>query len=431
MPPTTPSRHAMLSRRTLLGGAALAPFMGPFRHVRVYAQATDKPIKIGLTHDASGQFGASGQSERRGTIMAIEEANARGGVLGRKLTSVWQDTETTPATGSRVAERFVTREQVAFVVGAVQSGVANAISQVCQKYGVIYFNTNSSSTTESGKDCHRTKFMWDGNSHNFALATVKASVDKFGKNWLLLTNDYVWGRDASAATRSTLERYGGKVVDEILVPVGTRDFSAILLKAQQIKPDVVAPAIGGDDFKALRQQIVDTGLHRKLVFSSTAVPDWPDAWPLGPEGVFGVFPTTWYHLLPLPGVPEFNQRYRQRWADAPQPVPGNVYYNGYYAMRELIRAIERVGSTNNIKIIKTLEGLKMPARDRMQHHDAWIDPSSHHVQQTVYLGARNFEPRDKTDLFKIEGWAKPHDVVSESEKDCKLESYESTPTYEM
>ena len=107
------------------------------------------------------------------------------------------------------------------------------------------------------------------------------------------------------------------------------------------------------------------------------------------------------------------------------------YYNGYYAMRELVRAIERTGSTNNIKIIKSLETLRMPARERMQHYDAWIDPNSHHVQQTMYLGSRNFEPRDKTDLFKIEGWTKPEDVQSDTEKECRLESYESTPTYEM
>jgi branched-chain amino acid transport system substrate-binding protein len=90
-----------------------------------------------------------------------------------------------------------------------------------------------------------------------------------------------------------------------------------------------------------------------------------------------------------------------------------------------------VGSTNNIKIIKALEGHKMPARDRLQHHDAWIDPNSHHVQQTVYVGARNFEPRDQTDLFKIIGMARPEDVISETEKECKLEPYEATPTYEM
>ena len=81
-----------ISRRDALkmAGAASAGvgvFMGPWKHVHVFGAATDKPIKIGLTHDASGQFGASGQSEKRGTIMAIEEVNAKGGVLGRKMST--------------------------------------------------------------------------------------------------------------------------------------------------------------------------------------------------------------------------------------------------------------------------------------------------------------------------------------------------------
>ena len=119
-----------ISRRALLGSAAAGvTLFGPFRHVRM-VRAQDKPIKIGLTHDASGQFANSGQSEKRGTIMAIDEANANGGVLGRPIEYVWMDTETTPQTGTRVAERMINRENVHFIVGAIQSGVANAISQV-------------------------------------------------------------------------------------------------------------------------------------------------------------------------------------------------------------------------------------------------------------------------------------------------------------
>jgi hypothetical protein len=163
------SRRTLLANGALVGGAA---FFGPWRVHHVYAQKKDKPILIGLTHDASGQFANSGQDEQRGTIMAIDEANAKGGVLGRKLTYITADTETTPATGSRVAERMITRNEVAFLVGAIQSGVANAIGQVAQKYGVVYFNTNSSSPTESGKDCKRVKFVWDGSGANFALAAA-------------------------------------------------------------------------------------------------------------------------------------------------------------------------------------------------------------------------------------------------------------------
>ena len=69
----------------------------------------------------------------------------------------------------------------------------------------------------------------------------------------------------------------------------------------------------------------------------------------------------------------------------PIQVPGNVYYNGYMATRELLRAVERAGTTNNIKVIKELESLKVPARDRMQHFDAYMNPATHQMQQTIYM----------------------------------------------
>ena len=425
------------SRRTVLKGSAItaagagaATFMGPWKTNRVYAAASDKPILIGLTHDASGQFANSGQAEKRGTIMAIEEANAKGGVLGRKIEYIWADTETTPATGSRVAERLITRNNVGFMVGAIQSGVANAVSQVCQKYGTVYFNTNSSSPTESGKNCHRVKFVWDGSGANFARAAAANAVGAFGKKWLLLTNDYVWGHNTSKATRGILGELGGSVVDEILVPVGTRDYSSILLKIQQAKPDVVATAVGGDDYKALRQQVQELKLDQHSAWLSNQL-DWPDIYGAGAKAAFGVFAATWYHYLDLPGVSDFVKRYQTRWPDTRISVPGNVTYNGYVAMRELIRAIERADSTNNIKVIKALEGHTMSAADRMQDYDAYIDPNSHHVQQTIYLCKGNDKPRDETDYFKILSKADSKAVASPNEANCKLESYADTPTYEM
>jgi len=423
------ARRSLLRASALTAAGAGATIFGPWKYNRVWA-AGNKPIVIGLTHDASGQFANSGQAEKRGTIMAIEEANANGGVLGRKVEYIWADTETTPATGSRVAERMITRDNVAFVVGAIQSGVANAISQVCQKYGTVYFNTNSSSPTESGKNCHRVKFVWDGSGANFARAAAAGAVSQFGKNWILLTNDYVWGHNTSKATQEILESLGGTVDENILVPVGTRDYSSILLKLQQSKPDVVATAVGGDDYKALRQQVQELKLDTKMAWLSNQL-DWPDIYGAGSEAAFGVFGATWYHYLDLPGVSDFVQRYQTRWPDTRINVPGNVTYNGYVAMRELLRAVEEAGTTNNIKVIKQLEGRTLKAEDRMQHHDAYIDPNSHHVQQTIYLASRNDNPRDETDYFKILNAMSPKEVANPGEAECKLESYEDTPTYEM
>ena len=416
----------------LAAGAGAATFFGPWKVHHAWAQAAQKkPLIIGLTMDASGQYGASGGEERLGAMMAIKEFNDKGGVLGRHIEALHMDTETTPATASRVAERMITRNETAFLVGALHSGVANAISQVAQKYGCVYFNCNSSSPTESGKDCHRTKFVWDGNGTNFAKAIVSNTIKVNGKNWVLLTNDYVWGHSTSKATRTLAEASGAKIIDELMVPQNTRDFSSYLIKLQQIKPDVVAAAVGGDDIKALRQQVVQLGLQNKMAWINNQQ-DWPDVYGLGPEVIFGVFGTTWYYRLDLPGVKEFVAKYQQVFPGMAIRVPGNVYLNGYMSTRELLRCIEEAGTTNNIAIIKKLEGRKMTARDRLQHYDAWIDPVTHQCQQTIYMATYNDKPAEKDDIFKILTQSDPKDVQDDdAPKACKLETYEATPTYEL
>jgi branched-chain amino acid transport system substrate-binding protein len=388
------------------------------------------PIVIGITADASGQYANSGDSDKRGIIMAIEEANAKGGVLGRPIKWVHMDTETTPATGSRVAERMIKQDKVAFIVGGVSSGVANAVSQVAQKYGVIYLNTNSSSPSESGENCHRVKFVWDGNGNNFSQASVKSAIGTFGKKWLLITNDYVWGHDTAKATRKLATDNGAEIIDEILVPQGTRDFSAILLKLQQKKPDVVAAAVGGDDLKALRAQVAQMKLGEKYAWINNQQ-DWPDIYGLPRTDLFGVFGTTWYHGLDLPGVKEFDLQYRKANPDAKIKTPGNVFYNGYWATRALLEAADRLKTTNNRALIKELEQLKIPAAERMQHHDAFMNPATHQLQQTIYLATANLTSTSPDDLFKILSNTAPGDVVDkDADAKCKLEPLDATPVYE-
>jgi branched-chain amino acid transport system substrate-binding protein len=353
-----------------------------------FASAQSEPIVIGITSDASGQYANSGASDRRGMMMAIEEFNAKGGVLGRPIETIHIDTETTPATGSRVAERMITRDGADFLIGAVSSGVANAVSQVAQKYGVIYLNTNSSSPTESGENCHRVKFVWDGNGSNFAQAAVKSAIETYGPKWMLVTNDYGWGHDTSSATRTLAEANGAEIVGEVLVPQGTRDFAAVLLTVQQNDPDVVAAAVGGDDQKAMRTQIADLGLGEKYAWINNQQ-DWPDVYGLPMENLFGVFGTTWYYDLDLPGVKEFVAKYQEMYPDTAMRVPGNVFYNGYWSTRALLEAIEAAGTTNNHEVIKQLEALRIPAETRMQNHDAVMNPDTHQLQQTVYLARAN------------------------------------------
>jgi branched-chain amino acid transport system substrate-binding protein len=190
---------------------------------------------------------------------------------------------------------------------------------------------------------------------------------------------------------------------------------------------VIAAAVGGDDVKALRAQVAQLKLDDKPAWINNQQ-DWPDIWGQ-PESLFGVFGTNWYHKLALPGVAEFVDKWKKMAGAGAIPVPGNVSYNGYMATRELLRAIERAGAVNNIKIIKALEGHKMPAADRMQHFDATIDANTHQVQQTIYLAKRNLKPSDDTDHYEILSRTTPEEALdTASATKCKLVPYEQVPT---
>ena len=149
------------------------------------------------------------------------------------------------------------------------------------------------------------------------------------------------------------------------------------------------------------------------------------------KNLFGVFGTTWYYKFDLPGVDKFLAKYKASYASEKMKVPGNVFYNGYWATRSLLEAVEKAGTTNNHAVIKQLEQLRIPAATRMQHHDAWMNPKTHQMQQTVYLATANLNGSSKDDMFKIVASVSPETVLDKgAESTCKLESFADTPVYQ-
>jgi len=372
-----------ITRRQVLAGVAAfgagVGLIGPWRWAR--AQSA-KPILIGLTCDATGTFADSGQADRRGMILAIEEANAKGGVLGRRVEYKWEDTETDASVAVRKAQRLIERDKIDFMIGALSSGVAAPLSDLAQRYGIIYFNSNSSADTVSNEKCHRTNFVWDANHRMFANALGPLVVKNLGTRWFILTQDYVAGKNATAAARENIRKLGAEELGELLVPQGTRDFSAQLLRIRAAKPQVVIANVFGIEHTSLCEQAHEFGADKDAAWVFPQL-DFPDMVTLGPKKAFGHFCTTWHYTLNEPGVKEFTERFRKRWANAPIPVPDNVSSNGYIATRELLRAIERAGTTRNHELIKALEGHVI--KDNFRKYPSTIRPWDHLVGQMLYL----------------------------------------------
>lgn len=393
----------------------------------VWAASDQPPIIVAEVTSASGRFALHGEADRRGVEMAVDEANARGGVLGREVVLTTYDPGLDPQHAAEVAENLITQAKPGFMVGAISSGVAASMSAVCQKHGVIFINTNSSAPSEAVENAHRTKFTFDANAANFNRSLLKYALDQHpGKRVLLLTEDDVWGRSSAAASRPYVAEYGGTVVGEVIVPEAMPDPAGVLKQVAALPADVVAVNISGDNQMKLFAQI-DPAIFQKQSWVVGEV-DWEELYPAPgtPRPLFGI---TWAWNMDTPGTAEFVARYRQRYGRTTLDFPGDVTHASYFATRALLEAVEKAGTTDNHAVIRQLERYRVTAAERMQHDDAWMDPVSHHLQQSTYIATWHPRVDHPERGLEILGHVSPQQSRYEKEQTTHLESFEQTPHY--
>lgn len=391
------------------------------------AAAEVAPIIITHVAPTTGRFALHSEADRRGATMAIDEFNARGGVLGRKIVLISRNPTLDPVHAAKVAEELITQNKTGFMLGAISSGVAASMSEVCQRHGVIFINTNSSAPSESVEHAHRTKFVFDSSAANVNRALLKYALDRrTSKKVVLLTEDDEWGHSSADASRQYIAEYGGTVVGEVVVPEALPDPAAALRQVAAIPADVVAVNISGSNQIRLFAQIDPLVLKQQSWVIGEV--DWEELYPAPgtPRPLYGVI---WAWNLDTPGSADFVARYRARWGHTRLAYPGDVTYSAYFATKALLNAIESAGTTDNHAVIRQLEQLKWSAAERMQDDAAYMDPVSHHLQQTIYIAT--WHPRtDHPELGQeILGHFPPEHVRYEEEGATRLEPLADTPHY--
>lgn len=393
------------------------------------AQAADpgEPIVIAHVAPTTGRFALHAEADRRGAEMAIDEFNAAGGVLGREIVLISRNPSLDEKQAALVAEELITRTKAGFMVGAISSGVAASMSAVCQKYGTLFINTNSSGPTESVENAHRSKFTFDAHGANFYRALIKyALTHRKSKRVLLLTEENAWGKGNAAATRQYIAEYGGTVVGEVLAPESLPDPLDVLRRVAAIPADVVVTSISGDNQIKLFAQIAPQTLERQSWIVGEV--DWEELYP-APGTPRPLFATTWTWNLGTPGTAEFVARYRKRYGHTRLDYPGDVTHAAYLATKALLTAIGRAGTTDNHAVITQLENYRRTANEGMQNSAAFMDPVSHHLQQSIYIARWN--PRAIRPELGIEilGHIPPEQSRFEREKTTRLEPLSETPHY--
>lgn len=224
------------------------------------AQAKD-PIKIALVTSKSGGFSTMGADVANGIKFAVEEANAKGGVDGRKIILAEGDDESTPDAGRRVAEKLA-REGHNLILGPITSSISLAISQNLARWDAAFIGTISKADKLTTDACNP-RFIRSNHSDAMDLAMINEWVKGIqGNNFAIMAADYVWGQDSAKSFEAAVTAQGKKVALKLFVPLGTKDYAPYIqqLKAANVDAIWVADVSGAIAFT---KQAADFGLIPK------------------------------------------------------------------------------------------------------------------------------------------------------------------------
>jgi branched-chain amino acid transport system substrate-binding protein len=228
-----------IGRRTLLKAGLAAGVLQVASPFIIKARG-EVPIKIGLDDPFTGTYAELGRHEQIGCQFAVDELNKKGGILGRPVTLLSEDS-TSADTGVAVskAHQLIDRDKVNFLLGNVNSAMALALGDVSSQAGVLHIVTGGHTDAVTGKGCHWNVFRVCNTTRMETDAVSKLLFDKYGKKWYFITPDYAFGHTLQAGFEANLKKFGGTVAGASLAPLGTTDFSSYLIQAEQAKPDVI------------------------------------------------------------------------------------------------------------------------------------------------------------------------------------------------
>src|SRR5216117_714954 len=250
------NRRAFLA--TTAAGAAVAALPTVLK-----AQGGDT-IKIGFPGPTTGPFGALAKDQQQGAIVAMEEINATGGVLGKKVEILFRDDQLKPAVGAQRTKELIENEKCEFIVGGLAAHVQMAINEQTKKAGKLFISVSQSDEITAKPDTSPITFHEALNPTITSRVVGSWVMKNLGKKWWIVYADYAWGKQNNMVLTDTNKKFGGTILGSTPYPLGSAEFSAHLPKIQAAKPDVLMAVTPGADDIAFLKQVKSFGMHTQM-----------------------------------------------------------------------------------------------------------------------------------------------------------------------
>ena len=384
-----------LSRRTLLRSAASTALVAGVGMPAIVTAQADA-IRIGHLTPLTGFLGPLGEYAVMGVNLAVDEINAAGGVMGRKIELIAEDS-VNPQTASTKAARLIERDKVVAIIGEISSASGLAIATVAQRNRILFFNTGCNSDELRGKACNRYMFHTEAANSMYVAAEGNALLRDGmvkGKKWYSLTADYAFGHDLLKVAKRFMLANGGTFAADELVPTDAADFSPYLLKIRNAKPDLVISNLAGAQIGNFMKQYIEFGLPFPVAGFGfdTAV-----AWGVGKGNVLGSWPLVWDSQVKTASSQKFTEAFTKKFGKPPE----NQAWGDYMSTKHVAQAMNELKTTDSTKVVEHLEkGAKF---DILKGREGYYRGWDHQLMQEMYT--LTFKPtdqvKDRWDLFTL------------------------------
>jgi urea transport system substrate-binding protein len=369
-------------------------------------------VKVGVLQSLSGTMAISEVTVKNAEMLAIEEINAAGGVMGKQIEAVVEDGASDPAVFAQKASKLTESDKVATVFGGWTSASRKAMLPVFEKNkNLLWYPVQF-----EGNECSP-NIMYSGAQPNQqALPAYDWAKGKGYKTFFLVGSDYVYPRTANLILKKHIEADGLKVAGEEYQPLGGTEFSGVIAKIRAAKPDLIFNTLNGDSNVAFFKQMAAAGMTpSKLPVMSFSIGE-QEAQAMGPSLIEGSYAAwNYFQTLDTPENKKFVEAFKAKFgADS---VVTDPLVHGYVDVYIWKAAVEKAGSLDPAKVraaAVTLDAVPTPL-------GAVKFAPNNSMVQTGYIGQA-----DPTGQFKIlwtsEGQIQPepYDKLAFPDKTCVI-----------
>ncbi len=337
-------------------------------------------IKVGILHSLSGTMAISETSVRDAEVLAINEINAAGGVLGKQLVPVIEDGASSNATFSEKATKLLDSDGVACVFGCWTSASRKAVLPVFEsKNGLLWYPVQY-----EGMESSKNIFYVGAAPNQQIVPAVDYLAQNYGPKIFLVGSDYVFPRTANSVIKAQAAAKGYEIVGETYTPMGHTDYATIINKIRAAKPDFVFNTLNGDSNVSFFKQLKDSGITCDDVMTCSVSIAEEEVAGIGASYVEGhLVSWNYYQSTDTPQNEKFVKAYKAAYGET--RVTDDPIEAGYDAVYLWKAAVEAAGSTNVDKVRAAAGGITFEAPEGTMT----IDGDNQHMYKPVRIGRIN------------------------------------------